>query len=112
MRFLRLCLRYVFAFNITKSLFNRLLPAQVKRKISSALNLDSSPENRALEHVERIKTKQLCDELNIPDTIELLEKADIGILAKAALKEAHYFYPVPKYMDQQQCSLILTRLLP
>jgi alcohol dehydrogenase class IV len=58
------------------------------------------------------RVKQLCKELNIPDKVEQLNKADIGSIAKDALKEAHYLYPVPKYMDQRQCTAILTRMLP
>ena len=58
------------------------------------------------------KVKQLCKELNIPEKVEPLNKADIGSIAKDALKEAHYLYPVPKYMDQRQCTAILTRMLP
>jgi len=58
------------------------------------------------------RVKQLCKELNIPDKVEPLNKTDIGSLAKAALKEAHYLYPVPKYMDQRQCTALLTRMLP
>jgi alcohol dehydrogenase class IV len=58
------------------------------------------------------RVKQLCKELNIPDKVEQLNKADIGRIAKDALKEAHYLYPVPKYMDQRQCTAILTRMLP
>ena len=58
------------------------------------------------------RIRHLCNELNIPEKVESLDKGDIGIIAKGALKEAHYLYPVPKYMDQRQCTAILTRMLP
>jgi hypothetical protein len=40
-----------------------------------------------------------------------LRPGDVPEIAKAALREAHYLYPVPKYMDQLQCEAILRRML-
>lgn len=50
--------------------------------------------------------------MGIPKTLEALQVKDIPEIAKAALHEAHYTYPVPKYMDMAQCQAILHKLLP
>ncbi len=50
--------------------------------------------------------------VGIPKTLDALEAKDIPAIAKAALHEAHFTYPVPKYMDMAQCQAILNKLLP
>jgi hypothetical protein len=46
----------------------------------------------------------------IPEKLDALKEEDIPAIAKAALKEAHYNYPVPEYMEQAQCEEILQKL--
>ncbi len=50
----RRILRYIFAFNLSKRLFNALLPRFTRRKIASVLDLDTGPFNRPIEDVELI----------------------------------------------------------
>ena len=50
----RKLLRYVFAFDASKQIFNALLPRFVRRKIASGLDLDTGPFNRPIEDVELI----------------------------------------------------------
>ncbi|NHO68027.1 iron-containing alcohol dehydrogenase [Aestuariicella hydrocarbonica] len=50
--------------------------------------------------------------MGIPATLDALQAADIPDLAQAAMREGNYKYPVPKYMDLQQCQGILKKLLP
>ncbi len=50
--------------------------------------------------------------MGIPKTLDALQAHDIPDIAKAALHEAHYTYPVPKYMDMNQCQALLRKLLP
>jgi len=54
--------------------------------------------------------KTLQDEVGIPKTLSCIEEKDIKSLAKSALKEAHYFYPVPKYLRPYQCEQLITKL--
>jgi alcohol dehydrogenase class IV len=54
--------------------------------------------------------KMLQSEVGIPKTLSCVEVKDIKILAKAALKEAHYFYPVPKYLTPAKCEQLITQL--
>jgi len=54
--------------------------------------------------------KKLQVEVGIPKTLCCIEEKDIKTLAKSALKEAHYFYPVPKYLRVSQCEQLITQL--
>ena len=54
----------------------------------------------------------LLHTLNIPKHLQALRKEDIPLLARAALKEAHTGYPVPRYMTQNQCETLIRSLLP
>ncbi|MCP5499616.1 MAG: iron-containing alcohol dehydrogenase [Leptospiraceae bacterium] len=54
----------------------------------------------------------LKKEFGIPDKLKDLKKEDIPKIAKAALKEAHFTYAVPKYMDQTTCENLVAKMLP
>lgn len=60
--------------------------------------------------IEAIKTLQ--QELGIQTTLDCIQASDIELLAKAALKEAHYLYPVPKYLNLPQCKNLIRQLMP
>jgi len=55
--------------------------------------------------------RSLLQKFNIPEQLEELKKEDISAIAKAALKEAHLNYPVPKYMDQAACEKLLYKMI-
>jgi alcohol dehydrogenase class IV len=57
------------------------------------------------------RVRAMNKELGVPETLEALRPSDISDIAKTALHEAHYLYPVPKYMDQPQCEAILRRMV-
>lgn len=50
--------------------------------------------------------------MGIPKTLDALKAQDIPAITQAALHEAHFTYPVPKYMDEDQCQVLLRKLLP
>lgn len=56
--------------------------------------------------------RQLNRNMGIPFTFQELKQEDIPKLSAHAMQEANPFYPVPKLMDQNQCSELLRRLLP
>lgn len=56
--------------------------------------------------------RKLNRNTGIPSTFQELKQEDIPQLAAHAMQEANPFYPVPKLMDQKQCSELLKRLLP
>lgn len=58
------------------------------------------------------KVWDMSAHMQVPTTLAALKTADIPEIAKGALKEAHYTFPVPRYMDQEQCERILRKMLP
>jgi alcohol dehydrogenase len=57
------------------------------------------------------RIQELNAEIGIPRKLDSLRAEDISGLAKAALSEAHYLYPVPKYMDRAQCESIIQKMV-
>ncbi len=51
-------------------------------------------------------------DLNIPSYLESLRAQDVPALARAACKEAHLGYPVPRYMTISECEALIRRLMP
>lgn len=56
--------------------------------------------------------KALISTIGIPASLDKLKEQDISSIANNALKEAHYLYPVPRYMDINQCKTIVRQMLP
>lgn len=49
--------------------------------------------------------------MGIPTSVERLTPGDVPEIARRALKEAHGTYPVPKYMEREQCEGLLRVML-
>ncbi|MDX9898708.1 MAG: iron-containing alcohol dehydrogenase [Spirochaetia bacterium] len=56
--------------------------------------------------------RELNKRMAIPDKIETIKEADIALIVKRALKEAHPLYPVPKFMSVADCEQIIRKLMP
>ena len=56
--------------------------------------------------------KSLQKEVAIERTLPSIVIEDVSTLAKAALKEAHYLYPVPKYLNSSACEKLIKQLIP
>lgn len=54
---------------------------------------------------------RLQEEVKVPRKLDTLRQADIPAIAKAALKESHASYAVPKYMSVQDCEAVLQKML-
>ncbi|MGD8425396.1 MAG: iron-containing alcohol dehydrogenase [Gammaproteobacteria bacterium] len=67
------------------------------------------PQTLANKFIAHIRT--MNEEFGIPSGLEALERSDIPDIARAALKEAHFTYAVPKYMDQRTCERLISRML-
>ena len=67
------------------------------------------PQALAGKFIDHIRT--MNEQFGIPDTLEALRKSDIPAIARAALKEAHFTYAVPKYMDQKACEGLIAKML-
>jgi len=64
----------------------------------------------AQRFVERVR--QLNRVVGIPDKMESLKPADVPLIARAAMIEAHRDYPVPKNMTLGEAEATLRRLQP
>jgi alcohol dehydrogenase class IV len=61
---------------------------------------------RFIDHI-----RALNEQFGIPTGLDALQKDDIPSIAEAALKEAHFTYAVPKYMDQRRCEQLVSQML-
>jgi alcohol dehydrogenase len=57
------------------------------------------------------KIRAMLNEFEIPNALAALKTEDIPEITRLALKEAHYNYPVPKYMDQKTCENLIKQMV-
>lgn len=91
------------------------LEVSAKRLAYIASEIELPSENitdLALAQLFVDNVKALQSDMGIASSIEQIQHEDINDLAKAALKEAHYLYPVPKYINLAQCETIIKGLMP
>jgi alcohol dehydrogenase class IV len=86
---------------------DRLAQLAVQAKLHDPCGDEEALAEKFLGAVESLNR-----DLQIPLHLDALKAGDIPALARAALKEAHTGYPVPRYMTQAQCEEIIARLLP
>lgn len=85
----------------------RLARLAVRAGLGDESERDDQLADKFMDAVEALNR-----DLNIPTRLAALKESDIRSLAKAACKEAHTGYPVPRYMSQEQCEELIRRLLP
>jgi alcohol dehydrogenase class IV len=81
-------------------------------ELAIAVDLGDTSESEivlAQKFVDAVR--QLNIDLQIPATLDAIKTADIPAISKAALKESHYNYPVPKYMNQKQCEALISKMV-
>ena len=83
---------------------------QLMKAIDKKGSEGKSSQALAQQFIDRITA--LNREVGIPATLDKLKEADIPEIAEAALKEAHFLYAVPKYMDEEECQQVVRCLLP
>ncbi len=76
--------------------------------VMSGLNSQGTPLIKADRLIEHIRT--MLERMNMPKNLHEIESNDIPSLAKATLKEAHWNYPVPLYMDQAECESLIAKI--
>jgi len=82
-----------------------------KRLAHLALDIGAAPSSQAQQAQAFIsQIVALIAALELPNTLKEINDTDIQSMAKNALKEAHYLYPVPRYMDQRQCEQLIKDL--
>jgi alcohol dehydrogenase len=86
---------------------DRLAQLAVRAKLGEDGEDEDTLAQKFLDGVD-----QLNRDLGIPLHLEALKQADIPALARAACREAHTGYPVPRYMTLSQCEALIAQLLP
>lgn len=83
--------------------------ANLAKEIGVAENKNTSAKNAKAFIVA---VEALMEKVAVPRTLPALKRDDITDIAKAALKETHASYAVPKYMKLEDCVQLLEKLLP
>lgn len=55
--------------------------------------------------------RKMCAEFDIPNKLDALKQDDIKGIAKAACKEAHWTYAVPRYMKRKEMEKFVSQML-
>ncbi len=88
------------------AIIDRLAQLAVAARVGSASESDDALAQKFLDAVD-----QLNQDLGIPTSLAALKESDIPALAKAACREAHTGYPVPRYMSQEVCEDLIRQAL-
>jgi alcohol dehydrogenase len=87
-----------------------------ERKLASLARVGGIAEpgesDEALSYKFIEQVEGMNERMGIPTFIRELKAADIPLIAKRALAEAHPDYPVPTIMTRQECEALITKLLP
>jgi len=78
-------------------------------RLANIVDHDGSEEQLVEALIEHIRAMMI--RMALPNKLDSLQRQDIPELAQAALKEAHWNYPVPKYMDQVGCEKLIAQLV-
>jgi len=89
------------------SIVEKLAQLAVAARVGTAGESDDVLAQKFLDAVD-----QLNHDLGIPTSLAALKESDIPALAKAACREAHTGYPVPRYMTQEVCEAVIRKALP
>ncbi len=81
--------------------------ARLAELIGHSEGSDAEKAGRFIEAV-----RDLMAQVGIPYTLQALRPDDIPAIAKRACAEAFLNYPVPRYMPQGECELLLRKILP
>jgi len=58
------------------------------------------------------RARELSRHIGIPEKLDALRGGDVPVIAERALAEAQGFYPVPRYMDKEDCEAVIRKMLP
>lgn len=98
-------LPYVLEYS-KKAAASRLAELAVVSGLEKGNETDSQLAQMFIDHI-----RGMSESFGIPKQLEALEVDDIPAITKAALKEAHYNYPVPKYLNHAACEKLLHQML-
>lgn len=86
---------------------NRLALLAVRARVGTEGESSDVLAQKFLDAVDALNK-----DLGIPTYLAALKEEDIPALAKAACREAHTGYPVPRYMTQEVCEDLIRQALP
>jgi len=67
---------------------------------------DAALAQKFIDHIRSLNAR-----FGIPEKLETLKADDISGIARAALKEAHGTYAVPRYMDRPACESLVRQIM-
>ncbi len=70
---------------------------------------NESNEVLAQKFIDHVRAMKVA--FGIPESLAALKSDDIPAIARAALKEAHFTYAVPRYMNQRTCEDIIAKMV-
>ncbi len=81
--------------------------AEIARHVGLG-NFEDSETELACETVSAVTA--LLRELDVPETLDVIQTEDVTDLAKAALKECHINYAPPRYLTRQECEGLILKI--
>lgn len=81
-------------------------------ELADAVGLDAGGSRDEAARAEAFiaAVRELMGQIGIPPTLAELRPRDIEPIAKQALGEAYLNYPVPRYMNQEQCEKLISHM--
>lgn len=75
-------------------------------KLADIVGIDGDSEKeKAEKFIEEIK--EMNEEMDIPEHFDFIKDEDISTIVERALKEGNPLYPVPKIMDEEDCTKVV-----
>jgi alcohol dehydrogenase class IV len=81
--------------------------AELARASGLTGDSDAALAEDFIEHVRALNAQ-----FGIPTQVDKLREEDIPVIATKAMREAHWTYAVPRYMDRAACEGLLREMLP
>ena len=99
-------LTHVLRF-LSPAITAKLAVLALRAKVGKKTDSEAVLAQKFLDSIDAMNTR-----LGIPATLQALRKKDIAALARAACHEADANYPVPLYMSQADCEVVIRQVLP
>lgn len=99
-------LTHVLRF-LSPAITAKLAVLALRAKVGKKTDSEAVLAQKFLDSIDAMNAR-----LGIPATLQALRKKDIAALARAACHEADANYPVPLYMSQADCEVVIRQVLP
>ena len=78
-------------------------------RLGTSIGCEGSTDAERAEHFIQA-VRDLMTKIGIPPTLDTLAESDIPAIAKQAIGEARFNYPVPRLMSEPECESLLQRM--